>query len=396
MRVAVLPPLGVEMYPDSTGVAISPDGTTVVFLVGGVTRSGTQLWVRSLDSTTSRRLEDADGATLPFWSPDSHRIGFFSDGKLKTIAPSGGRAEVLCDAPAARGGAWSPSNVIVFAPTARARFFACRPPAARRRRDDARRVARRRADIASRCSCPTAITSCSSRCPARPAGSMSSRARSTGPSRTFVGSLESAPVYAAPGWLLYGRQGVLNAQRFDATTADDRRRSRSRSPTSQRASSTRPSTSRPAGDVNLDYGHARVFLVVVNEHAGDMVRRGGRSTGTLDLPPGHYETVRISPDGSRAIFGRSTTPSDSALWLVDLQRESAVPFVAERGRNDTPVWSPDGKQVVFISDREGAQAIYVKTVDDNSRRTTARAYTRFRSTPRTTGRRTASGSSSRC
>ena len=43
-----------------------------------------------------------------------------------------------------------------------------------------------------------------------------------------------------------------------------------------------------------------------------------------------------------------------------------MPFVAERGRNDTPVWSPDGKQVVFISDREGGQAVYVKTVDDNS------------------------------
>ena len=96
--------------PDSTGVTISPDGTMVAFLVGGVTRSGTQLWVRSLDSTTSHRLDDADGATLPFWSPDSHRIGFFSDGKLKTIASSGGRAEMVCDAASARGGAWSPGR----------------------------------------------------------------------------------------------------------------------------------------------------------------------------------------------------------------------------------------------------------------------------------------------
>ena len=64
-----------------------------------VTRSETQLWVRSLDSTDARRLDDADGASLPFWSPDSRRIGFFADGKLKTIAVTGGRAEVLCDAP---------------------------------------------------------------------------------------------------------------------------------------------------------------------------------------------------------------------------------------------------------------------------------------------------------
>ena len=40
----------------------------------------------------------------------------------------------------------------------------------------------------------------------------------TDDSRVFVGSMESAPVYADPGWLLSIRQGVLVAQRFDART----------------------------------------------------------------------------------------------------------------------------------------------------------------------------------
>ncbi|MGH9408314.1 MAG: serine/threonine-protein kinase [Vicinamibacterales bacterium] len=66
-RVSLLPPPGETLYPDSTGVAISPDGTMVAFIVGTVARSETQLWVRSLDSMTARRLEDADGASLPFW-----------------------------------------------------------------------------------------------------------------------------------------------------------------------------------------------------------------------------------------------------------------------------------------------------------------------------------------
>ena len=47
----------------------------------------------------ARRLDDAEGALLPFWSPDGRRIGFFTDRKLKTIAVTGGRAETLCDAP---------------------------------------------------------------------------------------------------------------------------------------------------------------------------------------------------------------------------------------------------------------------------------------------------------
>ena len=58
-RLAVLPPPGADLYPDSTGVSISPDGTMVAFVVGSVTRSATELWVRSLDSTSARKLDDA-------------------------------------------------------------------------------------------------------------------------------------------------------------------------------------------------------------------------------------------------------------------------------------------------------------------------------------------------
>jgi hypothetical protein len=117
-RLSVLPPPGEELYPDSTGVIVSPDGTMVAFIVGNVAKMATELWVRPLDSMTARRLDDAEGATVPFWSPDSRRIGFFTTSKLKTIAASGGRADVLADAPGGRGGDWNRSNVIVYAPDA--------------------------------------------------------------------------------------------------------------------------------------------------------------------------------------------------------------------------------------------------------------------------------------
>src|SRR5579864_9486289 len=56
-RLSILAPPGTELYPDSATVAISPAGTMVAFVVGTVSRSETQLWVRSLDSTAARRLE---------------------------------------------------------------------------------------------------------------------------------------------------------------------------------------------------------------------------------------------------------------------------------------------------------------------------------------------------
>ena len=90
----------------------------------------------------------------------------------------------------------------------------------------------------------------------------------------------------------------------------------------------------------------------------------GKTAGTVDVPAGHYETATISPDGTRAIFVRSTSPSESTLWLVNLGRGGAIPLSTGPGRNDWPVWSPDGKRVAFASDRDGPENFYVKTIDD--------------------------------
>ena len=58
------------------------------------------LWIRSLDSLAAQPLAGTEGGTLPFWSADSRTLGFFADGKLKTLEVSGGPARVVADAPA--------------------------------------------------------------------------------------------------------------------------------------------------------------------------------------------------------------------------------------------------------------------------------------------------------
>ena len=75
------------------------------------------MWVRSLNGLASQTLAGTEGATFPFWSPDSEFIEFFADGKLKKIAASGGPIVTLTDAPNGRGGSWSRDSVIIFAPS---------------------------------------------------------------------------------------------------------------------------------------------------------------------------------------------------------------------------------------------------------------------------------------
>ena len=112
VRSSLLPPLNTSFLPNH--FALSPDGTRLTFVAADLDgKEG--LWVRDLSAAGAQQLKGAEGARLPFWSPDSRRIGFFAEGKLKTIDITGGARRILCDARAALGGAWHSDDIIVFA-----------------------------------------------------------------------------------------------------------------------------------------------------------------------------------------------------------------------------------------------------------------------------------------
>jgi Tol biopolymer transport system component len=210
----VMAPPGDQIYPDSVSVALSPDGTMVAFVVGTVSRSETQLWVRSLDSLVARRLEGGDGAALVFWSPDSKRIGFLTQGKLKTIARTGGRADVLADAPGPRGGVWTPSNEILFAPDAGGPLFRVSTtggqPTPITKIDPALKEYSHRFPTLL----PDGRHFLYASLPGKGgrfdiyAGSLDDLSQ-----RTLVGSMEAAPIFAEPGWLLYARRCLAQDHR---------------------------------------------------------------------------------------------------------------------------------------------------------------------------------------
>ena len=364
-RLSILAPPGEQVYPDSTAVAVSPDGTMVAFVVGSVARSENELWVRSVGSMTARRLEGTESAALPFWSPDGRRIGFFSNSKLKIVPASGGRAETLSDAPSGRGAVWTRSNVIIFAPDAGGPLYRIAAsggtPVPVTKLDSARHEYGHRFPTLL----PDGDHFLYAALPGKNgkfeifAGSLSDDTV-----RTAVASLEAAPVFADPGWLLYARQNVLVALPFDAralkVTGD---------PVilgDEPAMILDPSLSWTAGrsvsvseSGSLGYYSASSLNTIATWYDAN-----GAPAGTLNLPPGHYESITISPDGSRGALVRSTSPSESDIWLVNLSRGGATPLSSGRGRNDNPVWSPDGTKVAWAADRDGGQHLFVKTVND--------------------------------
>jgi Tol biopolymer transport system component len=109
-----MPPAGSSFVPEN--FAISPDGTRLAFVAVSASGSST-LWVRALSASAAQELNGAEGASYPFWAPDSGRLGFFAAGKLKTADLATGEVRELCDAPLGRGGTWNREDTIVFAPS---------------------------------------------------------------------------------------------------------------------------------------------------------------------------------------------------------------------------------------------------------------------------------------
>jgi Tol biopolymer transport system component/tRNA A-37 threonylcarbamoyl transferase component Bud32 len=115
VRAEIELPGGVDMNMNAYGGAvISPDGKKLA--IPAAVPNGSELWVRDLTSGKAAAIPGTQSVEFPFWSPDSNTIGFFSRGKLRTVAASGGPVQIICDAPAGRGGAWSQAGVIVFTP----------------------------------------------------------------------------------------------------------------------------------------------------------------------------------------------------------------------------------------------------------------------------------------
>ena len=355
-RFAVLPPenasfLGGDLHP----VTISPDGRRLALLAtsGGRRR----IWIRPLESLTPEPLAGTEGASYPFWSPDSESIGFFADGKLKKLGVAGGPVQTLCDAPIGRGGSWSTEGVILFAP----RQFGeplFRVSASGGVPVPATRLNPSRQESAHRW--PSFL----------PDGrhflylaSISTRHANNG---IYVGSLDSKETtlliradsnvaYSPAGHLLFVRDRTLMAQRFDAErlqTTGEVLPIVERMPQSIAASHSPFSVSRN-GILAYWTGDTKKELVWFDQAGKRSGSLGGASD--LELAPS------LSPDEKRVALSRPDARSGATdIWVVDITRGISSRLTLDRAGENFPIWSPDGARIVFTSNRNGPEDLYQK------------------------------------
>ena len=112
VRFNVQPAAPATLSTDQMEARVSPDGRHLAFIARQ--RGMTSLWVRSFDVSAEREIAATDGASQPFWSPDSRSIGFHAQGALKRVSLEGSVVQILCLLPTMAGATWSPRGVIVF------------------------------------------------------------------------------------------------------------------------------------------------------------------------------------------------------------------------------------------------------------------------------------------
>ena len=120
-RFAIVPPPAQPLNTngDSRDVALSPDGRRLVYRSGGSLMAGSPLMIRAVDQLDAQPLPGISSALGPFFSADSHWIGFFENGELRKISISGGPAITICSVTGTSLGAtWGDDNTIVFATSA--------------------------------------------------------------------------------------------------------------------------------------------------------------------------------------------------------------------------------------------------------------------------------------
>lgn len=330
--------------------AISPDGTMVALIDRG------RLWIRDLKFLQSRKVAGTEGASSPFWSPDSKFVGFEAGGSLQKVPAAGGPSTTLCDLPPGvfQGATWGVAGSVVFSVSQKGLFEVSGQggdPALKLKADPAKGET----NLTTPYFLPDSRTLLFfvSQFDAGPEWKIVAL---SGSIRKEVHKIKATTIYN-PGTLAYSSSGHLIYSRSGPNPSvwalDFSPSALAASGVPFRVGGDHPSCS---SDGTL------VYESLSGPHQLVWVDRAGKVLRTIGQPQDRMRRPALSPDGSEvAVTGNENGNDD--IWIHDTARGTKRRFTFYAGVDASPSWSPSGDRIAFDSMRSGLRDLFVKAAD---------------------------------
>ena len=351
LEIALPLPEGVEVDPTNFFLRLSPDGTKLAFTTAG---ENPGIWVRDLDAVEARLLPGTAGALTPFWSPDSRSIAFGLGNQLMRIEVAGGPPQELCQSEDfVISGMWTPDGEMIFGSTGGLQRVSQAggvpvPVTTRGEGEFAHGFPSLLPDGHH-----FTYTRVGGDNPGMFVGSLDLTPDEQSMKRVAPAQLGSVFVRAGDsdsGYLFFIQDRTLMAQPFDTEKME--------------LTGEPVPIAQQIGQGSYE-GHFSVNsrgLLAYRTGAGGgseltWVDRTGRAIETAADPGVTGRAITLSPDESRVALFRSDTNDGSAgdLWILDLDRKIETQVTSGQKVSiapgaTRPVWSPDGKQIVYFSE----------------------------------------------
>ena len=329
--------------------SISPDGRRVVFTGNDRATSTARLFVRMIDSTQSTPLQGSEDGTEPFWSPDSRFVGFYSGGKVRIASVEGGVVRELADASAAGGASWNGKGQVLLSlknpgPLMMVPAAGGTPNAVTAlEKDDVDHDWPQFLDDGEH------FLYLVNRGPLAPNQVYLASLRE--PGRTLLLENVRAFAYAPPGRIIFLQGPVLYAQMLDlkqGKLVGD--------PAALAENALPPFSASRTGALTYRSVPTRPNPLI-------WIDADGKELGEA-APPGYYTDPQISPDGKRvALAVRETANGPYDVAILDLATRDLRKLTVNAASDRSPVWSPDGQSIVFVSMRPDAPGLYRKNAN---------------------------------
>ena len=335
---------------------LSPDGRRVAYATGTTDAQSGRLYIRSLDQLEGEFLAGTEAAYNPFFSPDGQWLGFVTPTQIKKVSISGGTPLELCSVNLSRGASWGSGGLIAFAAGPASGLMLVSEAGGE----------------------PTPLTTLeegenSHRWPSflpggthvifsvygagdRNTGRVEAVEVATG-KRTVIHQGGTFARYSSSGHLLYVNNNTVFAAPLELPSLQL---------TALPAPVLHEVSTNPEGGSQYDIAENGTLIYLTGSAEGAKRRIAwsdfdGELTDISETQL-DYQSPRLSPD-ERTLAIEIMQEGNPDIWLFDLERGAQTRLTFDAGIDRGPVWSPDGLDVYFGSNRSGKFGIFRKKAD---------------------------------